>query len=526
MTDFMFIFFSILWAIIAVLDYSEFCYVWQLKEYRYDRFRDFLSTKQGKKFLKSYLVSGRLILLALMILVWTLEAKWLLLIIAILLSAESVRYIFRSSKKHFRHPQITAKAALVVLVALGVELAAWIFSKDIAVLLGLFCLRFLVISAVVTVFGWPTKLLKKIYVARAERKLKKYLQLQVVGVTGSFGKTTIKNFLVQILGASFKVIATPKNINTEIGIAKFILDSDFSGKDIFVVEMAAYGRGEIKVICDMVHPAIGILSAINEQHLSLFGSLENIRRTKFELLDSLAADGLAIVNSDNRYCRENLSGLVCGIKTYGSTGECNPDCLVKNIKTEDDGSISFALSLKNKTIEIQAPILGEHNAANIAACVLVAEYLGMSERDIKEQIGNLQLPEGTLRTHTYGKSVIIDDSYNSNPDGFLAALKVLDQYPGRRRKVVITRGMLELGKKSQVLHEKVSQYIEKVADELIIISRDNEDDLRRHLKNVKASTILSADKLLEYVKRFKEEKNAVLLENRIPDNSLRELTGR
>lgn len=516
----------LLWVVIAAFDYGEFCYLWQLKEYRLDRFKDFVSTKQGRDFLKSYLVSGRLLFLFLAFIFLLLKIQLPLSIITLIIIFELVRLSFRFFKKQIKYPAKTFKAILIMGCALVAELVLLSFIQDFSGLLVVFALRFVILSAVVFVFYIPTKAIKIVMVFLAERKLGKYANLKVVGITGSYGKTTVKNFLYQILQSDFKVIATPKNINTEIGIAKFILQTNFSEKEVFVVEMGAYNMGEIRLICDMVHPKIGILTAINEQHLSLFGSIKNIQKAKYELLRCLPKDGLAIINSDNNYCREFISELDCNVKTFGEDDQYDPSLLIKDVVTSFAGSISFKFVFDGKNESVSSNVSGKHNAMNIGACILAANQLGQENKKIIQQIKMLKLPEGTLQKYVYGESIIIDDSYNSNPDGFLAALEMLKDYSDEYKKIVITRGMIELGKRSQELHQRIGERIAMVAQELVIFSSASEEELKGATENrIQVAVKNSADDLCGYIKELKNQKAVVLIENRVPEIIINEIKG-
>ena len=144
---------------------------------------------------------------------------------------------------------------------------------------------------------------------KSDKQTAQYPDLTVIGITGSYGKSSVKEFLGHFLETEFSVIKTPRNTNTEIGVAQFVLASNFADKDVFIVEMGAYRPGEIKLICDMVRPSIGVLTVIAEQHLSLFGSIKNIQSAKYELLRSLPTNGFAVTNADNAYCTELLDTL-------------------------------------------------------------------------------------------------------------------------------------------------------------------------------------------------------------------------
>jgi len=324
-----------------------------------------------------------------------------------------------------------------------------------------------------------------------------------------------------------RVLKTPAHTNTEIGIAKFILSQNLSDKDIFVVEMGAYTEGEVKAICEMVTPKIGILTAINEQHLALFGTIENIQKTKYELLKALPKDGLAIVNADNKYCREYIGELSCKVKTFGFDTEFKPDCLILGSK-ERLSKTSCSFNIGKQHIDLYSTLLGYHVCYNLAPCLLVALHLGLDPDAIGAQCINQEPLPQTMQLFKYGRSIIIDDSYNSNPAGFKSALDLLSSFPSHKKRIVVTRGMLELGEKSFELHEQVGGDIAFCADELVLINRDYEEPFSKGMAGDKYRTkILVKDnpnELLGDIRKFKHNECVILLENRVPENVHHEVT--
>ncbi|MDP2685474.1 MAG: Mur ligase family protein [bacterium] len=506
-----------LWVASAFIDYNDFCYIWQLKEYRVDRMRDFMSTQKGKDFWKKYAILWRS-LLVIVVFFWPINNLLLIKYFIIgIFGFDLLRNIFQLVRSKIKHPVFTKKSILIIFASLLAEAVLIVLSRDWTVVLLLMCVRFFVISMVVFLLYLPTNIIKKIIINRAKIKLARYKDLIVVGITGSYGKTSVKNFLTTILQNKYNVIMTPRNINTEIGIAMFILQKNFNKKNVFVVEMGAYKVGEIKLICDMVIPSIGILTAISEQHLSLFGGIKMTQKAKYELLRSIPCDGLAIVNSDNKYCREYLDELECKVYLFGVEEVYQPDFLIEKIDNSSAGII-FSGKMHGEDIKINVPVVGIHNAKNIAPCYLVASYLGMSAGEISNQMKQVSLPSNVLNIIKYGNSVILDDSYNSNYHGFCAGLDVLNTYSDRQ-KIVITRGIPELGKASFEIHTKIGGEIAYVADDLIIIDNDNEEGLVSGFgknPNINITTMVEPKEILAYIKRCKNKKCAILLENRVP----------
>jgi UDP-N-acetylmuramoyl-tripeptide--D-alanyl-D-alanine ligase len=511
------------WLLLSALaDYGQFCYIWQFKEYRFDRLRDYSSTLSGKKFFRGWRVLQRPLIYLALFLVLPINLKSLATALIVVLLIDLVYNLWAVAGRNLLRPKFTAKATALIVLSLAIEGVLLFIFFNYHLIFVVLALRWFIFSVLVIALKLPTWLAKLIYLKIAENKLLKFNKLTVIGVTGSYGKTTVKNFLEQILGEKYKIIMTPENINTEIGIARFVIKNNFSDYNIFVVEMGTYKIGEIAAVCHMVKPKIGILTVISEQHLSLLGTIKNTQTAKYELLRSLPADGLAITNSDNKYCREFLAELKCQIKIFGYLNEYNPDCLIKDVSADEKG-INFSAAIKNNgELKISSPVIGSHNSLNIAPVILAGLFLGLNEDEIIDRCRHLKLPPKTLQVYNYGQSLILDDSYNANPEGFLAALNVLAGY-GERKKIVVTRGMLELGVVSQSRHEIIGKKIGQTADELIIISSDFAPYLKSSAGDIKIIIETNQDKLLKIFKNLKQQNCIILLENRLPEKVYLEL---
>lgn len=513
----------ILWVFSAISDYSYFVYFVQLKEYRWDRFRDFLGTEQGKHFTFQFNIVHRAILI--MIILFLPLTLWFekiaVLGLLIINFFHDISKIYK--RKKFVRPIITFKALSLIAVPILLEVSFLIKSRNWDTLLALMMTRIFVLGLVTYGINLITNTIKSVLINRAKSKIGILKNLIVIGITGSYGKTATKIFLNHILSKKFKVVCTPKHINTEIGVAKFILQTNFSDKEIFIVEMGAYQIGEIKTICDMVHPKIGILTAISEQHLSLFGDIKKTQQAKYELLRALPKNGLAITNVDNPYCREFLSELKCRVATFGIEKEFNPSILITNINDSLNSS-SCTVEFKGETVLVDTGLRGAHNIFNVLPCVLAADFLGMTKEEIKS--ATTDLPQ-TITIYKYGSCDIVDDSYNSNPDGFKAALAYINKFPSERRRVVITRGMLELGDESDEAHQKMAGEIAYATDGLVLITPDFEKSFRSGVNSIKYKldiiTKYQPLELLEYIKNLKNTNAVVLLENRLPSAVMQEI---
>jgi UDP-N-acetylmuramoyl-tripeptide--D-alanyl-D-alanine ligase len=311
--------------------------------------------------------------------------------------------------------------------------------------------------------------------------------LIVIGITGSYGKTATKEILAHVLSEKFRTAKTLANNNTLIGVAKTVLFSLKTRHEVFVVEMGAYKRGEIKAICNLVRPKIGILTGINEQHVGLFGSMENIIKAKSELLESLPQDGLAVINGTNP--------------------------ITKKLKV-GRAPLKYYQRLKLKT-----NLLGEHQQLNMAAAVIVAKHLGMSQGEIEKRL--LKVPQfktAIAKQRGLNRALIIADSYNSNRDGFLAAIEFCRAVKSKR-KILITPGISELGKLTRSVHEDIARVAAPVFDHIFVTKASVKPWFDR-------AEYLTESQLLEKLKQELTVKDLVLLEGRLSDKFVAKVCGR
>lgn len=336
-----------------------------------------------------------------------------------------------------------------------------------------------------------------------------------IGITGSYGKTTIKNILRDILSRRYNVVATPSSFNTPLGIARATNQIDHD-TEIFIAEMGARRRGDIKELTDIVKPTIGIVSGVNNQHLETFKTIETTMQTKYELIENLTGDKFAVVNSDNQYTlKMSLKGIPCTKVGFNKES----DYVIDNIITSTYGT-SFDLLYSNKKIELSTRLLGRHNALNIALCIPVALYLNVSAEDIKNAVYNLKPVSHRLELIQGARGItIIDDTYNSNPDGAKAALGVLEEFKGR--KVIVTPGLIELGKVSRDENIKLGEEIGKICDLVILIESAQTEYILKGLGDYNKSKILTYKSLKDATVEFSkilQDNDVMLMLNDLPDS--------
>lgn len=392
-------------------------------------------------------------LLALLFYVISFWPEWFPMVIGVLFLAESLHAIHQAFLRKLRRPKWTLKALSLWLSALFLQLlfvfaSAWFVGEldPFVLAVGLAFLSVVehdVQTALVFLFNALGKPIKRRFFLKAQAKRFRRKDLIVVGITGSYGKSSVKEFLAHILSGKFRVLKTEKNTNTEMGIAQTILNKLEQEHEIFVCEMGAYRRGEIAVCAQIARPQYGIFSGLNEQHVALFGSLDKTFQAKWELISSLPADGLAVFNGDSTELRERLRpaacpSLVCSLQ--------DGDVVAEHIEVFSDH-----LRFRYRDQVFAVPLLGSFQILNVLMAVAIAEKLGMSLSEIAEQVKSVRAPERTLNLREFSRGFVVDDSYNVNTDGMRAALEHLKHFPDHE-KILVFPGILELGDKTESTH--------------------------------------------------------------------------
>lgn len=373
----------------------------------------------------------------------------------------------------------------IILYAIPIALlfANYDSQKNIWISLLIMCLmtylnQFIIYIAMII----NTPIEKSVYIYyknKAQAKLKSMNNLKIIGITGSYGKTSSKNILSSILNTKYNALPTPKNLNTYNGLIMTVNNHLDKFTDIFIAEMGAYVKGEIAGLCKLVKPKYGILTTIGTAHLESFGSEENIIKGKFELIESLPSDGFAILNGDdpkqvNYKLKNKVKTIWIGIDNH------NVDVLAKNIKYSAKGT-TFDVVFKGdkKSYHFETKLLGNHNVYNILDGIACGKEFDIPIEDLIQAVKGVQPVEHRLELKKLGNFYQIDDAYNSNPIGAERACQVLKMLPGL--KVVVTPGMIELGKKEEEYNKKFGEQIAEVADYAILIGENQTKPIKEGL---------------------------------------------
>lgn len=505
-----------IYSIACLLTLNELAfwlYVIQLKEYRLDRLRDFFNSSQGREVLKKrfyIFIFACAIIFSYVINNFFIESNipsWQRIIpligLALFVTIQLFSFIQKLRKKALKFPKITFRLSVIVtnsivLFGLLTFLASPLIIEFSEAIVAIFYFLTPFIALLATALSWPVaSIVKRKIIANATKKREAMKNLTVIGITGSYGKTSVKEYVYEVLKRKYNTLKTEEHINSEIGVAQTIINYLTKKHEVFVVEMGAYKRGEIKILADMAKPHIGIITGINEQHLSLFGGIKNTVKAKSELVYALPKNGYAILNGDNYYTQKVASKLKIKKALYSVRNE--RDIYLINQKIVK-GKTQFTVKYKNKELDFVTNLIGIHNIQNLLAAILVGFKLGLSHNEIKIAISKIKPLEKNLNIISKKKTNIIDNTYNLNPDSFTAAIELINLLP-KGKNIIIMDDILELGDKGVEIHRNIAKKIAKHFDMIVYIGTLYKKEVIATIKadNTNVKVLSSQGKNLEKI---------------------------
>ena len=464
--------------------------------------------------------------------------RWVFPLLCISWISYQVYRIIWRKKVNAKKPLVyTARAkrlfglAIVLLVILGFLFATTLSQYHWKVCVFLFSELTVPLLVICSILILPLEHTINGAYLRDARKRINTLKPRIIGITGSYGKTSTKYILHQILSRKYNTLMTPDSYNTPMGICKVIRGDLAPRHEIFIVEMGAYKRGDIRELCRLAPPEIGILTAVGPQHLERFKSIENIAKAKYELIQALPVGGLAVMNYDNEICAE-LADSTDSVPVIRYSIELkhaeNDHIRVKaaHIRHSHQG-LSFTVTDEDGlTVEVRTRLLGKHNVSNILAAIAVARHCGMTLREICVALESVEpVPHRLeLKPATTGVTVI-DDSFNSNPEGAKTALEVLTDFVSENggKKVLVTPGMVELGEREYEENKKLGMHAAKTCDLVILVGDETTDPILDGLKDEdypenQIYRVKNLEDAQEQLAQYLKPGDVVLFENDLPDN--------
>lgn len=415
--------------------------------------------------------------------------------------------------------------AIIAGTAMLVWRAPWTAALRAGTLtmLGLYCLSHMVIMLANVLLTPVEKSINRKYTRQAEAILASMPSLRIIGITGSYGKTTTKHYLHRILSEKYETLMTPGSYNTPLGVVRTVRELLKPYHEVFIVEMGAKNIGDIKEICDIVHPRCGIITAVGPQHLESFKTLRNVQATKFELADALPSDGLAVVNDDFEAIADRPVDNVPCLRYAVKHPTENTDYIATDISYSPAGTSFTVRHMRSDwSLSLRMPLVGECNVSNVLAAVVMARACGVADDRIAYAVERLEQVEHRLSIKRIpGGLTIIDDAFNSNPVGSGMALEVLGAMTGGKR-ILITPGMIELGEQQEELNAEFGRKAAAAADIVIVVGQYNREAITSGLTEggMPPQAVRIADSFTEaqhILASVSSPGDIVLYENDLPD---------
>ncbi|MBR4461968.1 MAG: UDP-N-acetylmuramoyl-tripeptide--D-alanyl-D-alanine ligase [Erysipelotrichaceae bacterium] len=435
----------------------------------------------------------------------------------------AIYLLYAETKKTYIKDLVVTARVKRQIVVLGLLMIAYIalamhFMKEDLLGISVIALSYLLIYPMALLTMPMEYLIKKHYENEARAILNSQDDLLKIGITGSYGKTSTKNIINDIISYDRYTLMTPASYNTPMGITRTIREELKPIHEIFLCEMGADKVGDISYLMDFVKPQYGIVTSIGKQHLNTFHDLENIIYEKMQEVELLPPDGIAFLNADNEYIRSYKIRNRCKVITV-ATADIEADYVAKDLRYTKDGS-TFTVKINNHNYKFTTSLLGKHNITNILLGIAVAIELGMDLRTIQQRVRNVRQVEHRLQIKKISNLTFIDDAFNANPEGSKNALDVLSMMPGKR--VIVTPGMIDLGTIQYDANKEFGKYMPGKADEVILVGEKQTEPIYAGLKEAAfdlahVHVFKTVNEALTYVYKNFSSADTILLENDLPD---------
>lgn len=374
---------------------------------------------------------------------------------------------------------------------------------------------FIDVTALVLVTNLPVKIYRERIIAKAKKKMGES-SAKVIMITGSYGKTSIKEYLYDLLKEQFHVAKTDNNMNTDIGVAMCILKNLKQNTQYFIAEVGAYRVGEIAKICHYVKPDYVIVTAFGNQHLDLYGSHANLVKAESEPLAFLKEDGIAFINKDILEYETLTKNASYIVRDYSMTSKQSYIHAI-GTKSSEKGT-NAAIYIGDSAFSIQIKLLGNHSIQNLLPVMGLAKELGMSDVKIKSKVQEIEQVKHKLSLHNGIKgSVVISDSVNSNVHGFLEAIHIASSF-SKPKKILATKGIIELGKERVPSYKKISKALEST--DIVLYTTD---PLLHSIRNDTSLLFKNEDLLLEKLKEMLDSGSLLVLEGKFTEGFVKKV---
>ena len=514
------IFYLIIFLCLSFVSCKKALHMFQQNRYEFYRYTKWLFSKKNIHF-SIYLI----FILALVLIDIFLKGKLKIVIIILLSLAFTIYLVYKEINTEYIKDLVYTNRVkrqivyMVILLLLFLYLGLNLFKDHLSIvgIIALYIPYLLIYPMALLTLPLET-LIKKKYENQARTILNNSNNLIKVGITGSFGKTTTKNLIKDILDNNYYSLMTPSSYNTPMGITRTIREELKPIHEVFICEMGADHVGDISYLMDFVKPKYGVLSAIGPQHLNTFKNIGNIIKEKFEIIEKLPSDGVGFINLDNEYIKEYRIKNNCKIVSIGIDNK-DADYVAENISFSNNGT-NFDVLIDDELLHFETPLLGKHNITNLLLGIALAKELGMSNEKILQGVSNVSQVEHRLQLKKINGFNFIDNAFNSNPVSSKLSIDVLEKMPGNR--IIVTPGLIDLGNQQDNYNYEFGKYMVNKLDYVILVGHIQTQAIYKALKDndFNMDNVLVVDHVkdaFDYIYTHFTYEDTILLENDLPD---------
>lgn len=502
---------TILFLLFAASNILFWVQLWQLKEYRLDRlFVHIRDTHQGRSLFFSFesiTIFFLFVLYVISIFIDALSPVYPILV-SIAFALFALKIVRDGVLRKIKRPSFTFKATCITLLSF-----LFIFSLTFFPLTDysfwLVILSFLIpggVALFVFLFAFPTEIYTDFIIQKAQQKRKLLKKLQVIAVSGSYGKSSTKEAIAHVLSQKYNVVKTELSYNTPLAIAQALLKKVHATTDFFIVEMGAYKKGEIKQLTDIVSPTIGVTTAISDQHLALYGGMQDVINSEYELIHALPKNALVLLNKNS----EGMKDLFTKIKNkhvlwFATTSKDQRHAGLAtghDIHTTKDG-VNWQYAYAKKNISLASPLLGRHTVENILPAIFLGFYFGLTDTQILHAVQTLApLPKTMQKISLFPGVIAIDDTFNASPESVASAVAYLSHFA--KRKFLVLSPLIELGEASSKRHFAIGQQIAHL-DTIFVTNKNYLSDIMKGIKSKKGKTQVVVGSYQDIAQKLQKE---------------------
>ena len=482
--------------------------LWQRKEYRLDRMKAYLfSPEKSVFYIAVWIVSLVCAMAAFFIPVLAYGSLFVLL----------GGYLVRAMKRGVVRPKFTMRAIAVFVLAIMLLAVALLFVSNILWLSLIAVVTPVIVAVCVWVVAIPSALKKSAAIQKAITYRSSLSQLQVIGITGSVGKTSTKTYALHLLeNDDQEILATKKYRNSPYVVALDVLSQITAHTNAYIAELGAYKKGEIAELCEIVQPTIGVITAITNQHAALFGSVENLAQAKWELAEAIPENGMLVLNKDDKNIRRMAQSYSNRITWYSM--EESADVMFENIVLQQD-SVSCVLGINQQRFDVIIPVVSRGQLGSVLAACAIAHVMGMLGEDIVKKLLTLPVLEKTMEyKKLHNGAVVIDDSYSASEASVMNAIEYLNAV-GDEHALLVLVPIIELGDEAAAVHARIGAALAQVQFQTYIYGTAYQEDIMKGLSGAPHPHITwytDPKTLAEDVAKQVTEKNMIVFEGRLP----------